>query len=124
MAPEAVSTYVVTFGSSTMFVATMIALIYFTALRRVPELHFREVFPAGIASGFIWTIGYLSALQAIKYLGVGIGSCLLQLCLVEAGAISIFVFHEMTDKIAIGFWSLSVVVLLSGAILLGYAGQA
>lgn len=112
------------FGFTTFFVATMLATLWFLLVKRqVPKFHLAKALPAGLVSGAIWAVANYSAILSCRYLGVGIGGTLTNLCMIVSGVASIFVFKEVTDKVAILWWSLSVLVILFGALLLGYAGS-
>ena len=89
----------------------------------MPEFHFRETYWAGLLSGLIWTVGNTCAFYATEMLGFAIGFPLTQLGLVVAGIISIFIYKEITDRVAIALWSLGVFIVCGGAFLLGYSSQ-
>lgn len=114
--------FVFSFGVGVAIVSPILACLYFLILRQKPEFKLRQVFAAGLGAGALWFVGNVGAILAGQNLGLAIGFPLVQCQLVFSGAIGIFWFRELKDKVAIAFWALSVLVVIAGAFLLAGSG--
>ena len=89
-----------------------------------PALHVRGTLWAGLCSGVVWNLGNVSSLLAMDVFGVpyGIAYPILQCALVVGGIIGIFVFKEVTDRLAILLFFVADALVIAGAVLLGTYG--
>eukprot|EP01119_Soliformovum_irregulare_P018063 TRINITY_DN5475_c0_g1_i1.p1 TRINITY_DN5475_c0_g1~~TRINITY_DN5475_c0_g1_i1.p1 ORF type:complete len:343 (-),score=79.59 TRINITY_DN5475_c0_g1_i1:69-1097(-) len=118
--------YIVSFGIGVMAVTPVCVGLFllgqYCLTKEFPALHFRIAFIPGFISGFIWSLGNWCSVYATIYLGLTIGFPLTQTALVVSGLWGIIVFKEMTGFFPILFWTISVMILLTGAFLLSMYG--
>eukprot|EP00298_Acanthocystis_sp_HF-20_P012939 c20130_g1_i2.p1 GENE.c20130_g1_i2~~c20130_g1_i2.p1 ORF type:complete len:384 (+),score=163.59 c20130_g1_i2:38-1189(+) len=98
-------------------VTPVIFLFYFRFT--IPEMHLKVVLLPGLISGCYWATGNFCSMWATQFLGQTIGFPLTQTCIVINGFWGILYFKEITGTYPIGIFVAAVVVIISGAIMIG-----
>mmetsp|Transcript_26892 Transcript_26892/g.63023 ORF Transcript_26892/g.63023 Transcript_26892/m.63023 type:complete len:437 (-) Transcript_26892:108-1418(-) len=83
----------------------------------LPSMHFATVGPYASLAGFIWSIGNVSSILSVAYLGQGLGYSIIQSQLLIAGLWGVFFYREISPNF-ITKWFLSAFVTLIGILLL------
>lgn len=114
--------YIISFGIGCIIVTPVCAVMYFAAKRTTPDFQFKVAFIPGIITGILWNLGNFFSIYATLYLGLTIGFPLTQLALVVSGLWGLLVFKELHGWKTLTVWTISLLVLLSGAALLSIFG--
>ncbi len=113
--PEA---FLIPFSITSVVISPIFLLIYSLIRRKRPEFYFKDAFFMVFLSGVIWTIGSYCSIYAVIFLGISFGFPLTQTALVVCGVWGIFVFKEIRVKEKIYLWCASLIIILTGVIML------
>ena len=100
--------YSISFGTGALTVNISLWLLRYTynlfslrsfkgAYEKLPPFHFRAMWKSGFLSGFLWSIGSISSIVAVTFLGQGIGYSVIQSSMIISGLWGIFWYQEVTE---------------------------
>jgi len=84
----------------------------------LPSLHLREILFPGVLSGVLWSIGNVSQILSVTFLGESIGMSIVQSQMIVSGLLGIVLFQEIKGVQKIACWVLSATLTLVGIVLL------
>jgi len=85
---------------------------------RLPSLHLNKIFFPGVLSGLLWSIGNVSQILSVTFLGESIGMSIVQSQMIISGLLGIVLFEEIKGAKNIMYWVLSALVTFVGIIFL------
>eukprot|EP00551_Chaetoceros_affinis_P009952 CAMPEP_0203665838 /NCGR_PEP_ID=MMETSP0090-20130426/2987_1 /ASSEMBLY_ACC=CAM_ASM_001088 /TAXON_ID=426623 /ORGANISM="Chaetoceros affinis, Strain CCMP159" /LENGTH=560 /DNA_ID=CAMNT_0050529537 /DNA_START=550 /DNA_END=2232 /DNA_ORIENTATION=- len=86
----------------------------------LPPFHFRIMWRPGGTAGLLWSIGNLSSMISVQYLGEGVGYSLTQASMLVSGIWGIFYFREVVGFGVRMRWFLSALITIGGILLLSF----
>ncbi|GFH59138.1 hypothetical protein CTEN210_15614 [Chaetoceros tenuissimus] len=121
--------YVISFGVGAAIATLLGWLLYFLVnsyktksfhdgYKALPSLHVDKILLPGVLSGTLWSIGNVSQILSVTFLGESIGMSIVQSQMIVSGLLGIILFHEIKGKKDIACWVLSAVVTFMGIVLL------
>jgi hypothetical protein len=118
--------FLFSFGCGVGIVTIVMFPIYFLLKRQWPKMHWKVAPLHGLASGLFWSIGnFCTTYVVLSPLGFTVGYPLVQLSFVIAGICGIVIFREIRNwKVLVQFFAATFLLLVPGAILLGFFGKA
>lgn len=84
----------------------------------LPSLHLSEIFVPGVLSGVLWSIGNVSQILSVTFLGQSIGMSIVQSQMIVSGLLGIVLFQEIKGVKKVVCWVLSATLTLVGIVLL------
>jgi Transmembrane family, TMEM144 of transporters len=126
------ASYLISYCTGSMLVLVIIWVMYFVfllchkkgsfshAMEAFPSFHIKAMWRAGLLSGSLYSIGNLSSILAVTYLGQGVGMSMCQGSLFVSGLWGIFYYGEIKGRKIIIKWFLSAGVAVSGILLLNH----
>ena len=75
------------------------------AWRTLPSLHFNRIGGYALLAGLIWSIGNVTSILSVAWLGQGLGYSLVQSQLIVAGLWAILYYGEIKGRANVGGWS-------------------
>jgi len=90
------------------------------AVSRLPPLHLRRFWLQGSVAGLLWSIGNVSSIMSVKYLGEGVGYSLVQAQMLVAGLWGVIWYREVQGWYAVTGWFLCALTTLCGILLLSH----
>lgn len=123
--------YVVSFavGATTVLIALwMVRIAYNTACQRsfrraieqLPPLHLRVFWKQGILAGLLWSIGNVSSMLSVEYLGEGVGYSIVQAQMLVAGMYGVLLYREVRGWRDVTAWFICALLTLTGILLLSH----
>ena len=91
---------------------------FYNGYKALPSLHVNKILLPGMLSGTLWSIGNVSQILSVTFLGESIGMSIVQSQMIVSGLLGIILFHEIKGKKDIACWVLSAVVTFVGIVLL------
>lgn len=91
---------------------------FYNGYKTLPSLHVNKILLPGMLSGTLWSIGNVSQILSVTFLGESIGMSIVQSQMIVSGLLGIILFHEIKGKKDIACWVLSAVVTFVGIVLL------
>lgn len=85
---------------------------------KLPSLHLKKIFFPGVLSGILWSIGNVSQILSVTFLGQSIGMSIVQSQMIVSGLLGIVLFQEIKGVENIVCWILSAMLTLAGIVLL------
>eukprot|EP00485_Elphidium_margaritaceum_P001020 CAMPEP_0202695112 /NCGR_PEP_ID=MMETSP1385-20130828/8787_1 /ASSEMBLY_ACC=CAM_ASM_000861 /TAXON_ID=933848 /ORGANISM="Elphidium margaritaceum" /LENGTH=311 /DNA_ID=CAMNT_0049351075 /DNA_START=342 /DNA_END=1277 /DNA_ORIENTATION=- len=110
--------YLPSFGAGVLIMLLVNLAIISTRVGEEQEWHFQKCFLPGLASGMVWTMGFLAMLYAELLLSYGLAVPIRECSICLAVLIGVFVFKEVQDSRAILVTLLCVGITLVGVFLL------
>lgn len=86
----------------------------------LPPFHFRVMWKPGGTAGLLWSIGNLSSMISVQYLGEGVGYSLTQASMLVSGVWGIFYFREVEGLSVRVKWFVSALITITGILLLSF----
>mmetsp|Transcript_8026 Transcript_8026/g.14469 ORF Transcript_8026/g.14469 Transcript_8026/m.14469 type:complete len:408 (-) Transcript_8026:896-2119(-) len=86
----------------------------------LPSFHLSVMWAPGSLAGLLWSIGNVSSMLSVQYLGEGVGFSIIQSQMLVAGLWGVFWFREISGVLTISKWFASAFITLVGIILLSY----
>eukprot|EP00978_Attheya_sp_CCMP212_P012253 scaffold30465_cov51-Attheya_sp.AAC.5 len=86
----------------------------------LPSFHLSVMWAPGALAGLLWSIGNVSSMLSVQYLGEGVGFSIIQSQMLVAGLWGVFWFREISGVLTISKWFASAFITLVGIILLSY----
>ncbi len=86
----------------------------------LPPFHFCVMWKPGGTAGLLWSIGNLSSMISVQYLGEGVGYSLTQASMLVSGIWGIFYFREVEGIGVRVKWFVSALITISGILLLSF----
>lgn len=86
----------------------------------LPSFHLNVMWLPGGIAGLLWSLGNISSILAVAYLGEGVGYSIVQSQLLVAGLWGIFWFREIKGIETISKWLLCGCVTVAGILLLSH----
>ena len=115
--------YIVSFAIGVAVVQPVCFILYFRLpLQPLPSLKAATIGLPGIITGIFWAIGNFESTLATLKLGETVGYPLTQTCIVVAGLWGACFFNEIRGTIPMLLFSVSVLIIIGGAVLLGLYG--
>ena len=93
------------------------------AVQALPSLHIRCMWLPGSIAGLLWSLGNLSSILSVEYLGEGVGYSIVQAQMIVAGLWGVLWYKEVGGWQQICAWLTFAVVTLCGILLLSYEHQ-
>ena len=116
--------YIATFATGVAAVQPIFFLLYARVpFRPLPPLLCSELALPGLITGVFWAIGNFESTFATLHLGQAVGYPLTQTCIVVAGLWGALFFGEIRGAPSLLLFSVSVLVIIGGAVLLGMYGK-
>ena len=84
----------------------------------LPSLYLTEIWIPGVLSGVLWSIGNVSQILSVTFLGQSIGMSIVQSQMIVSGLLGIVLFQEIKGVQKIVCWVLSATLTLMGIVLL------
>jgi hypothetical protein len=94
------------------------------ARKSLPSFHVKDLGYPGLLAGCLYSLGNLTSIIAVTYLGQGVGYSFCQTSILVSGLWGIFYFGEVNGREAIFKWFLSACVTIVGILLLSYQHQS
>jgi|AntRauTorckE5430_2_1112549.scaffolds.fasta_scaffold40757_2 glucose uptake protein GlcU len=86
--------------------------------KSLPSLYLDKIILPGALSGVLWSIGNVSQILAVTFLGESIGMSICQSQMIISGLLGIVLFEEIKGRRNISSWVLSALVTFIGIVLL------
>jgi len=84
----------------------------------LPSFYFDKILFQGVLSGALWSVGNVSQILTVTFLGESIGMSIVQSQMIVSGLLGIILFREIKGMKKILCWVLSAVVTFAGIVLL------
>jgi len=91
---------------------------FVSGYKLLPSLYLDKIVMPGVLSGVLWSIGNVSQILAVTFLGESIGVSLCQSQMVISGLLGIVLFQEIKGHKRIVSWVLSAFVTFVGIVFL------
>jgi Transmembrane family, TMEM144 of transporters len=126
------ASFLISYCTGSMLVLVIMWMMYFVhllyqkrgafldAVEAFPSFHIRAMWRAGLLSGGLYSMGNLSSILAVTYLGQGVGMSMCQGSLFVSGLWGIFYYGEIKGRNVIIKWFLSAAVAVAGILLLNH----
>lgn len=88
--------------------------------KSLPSLHLQEILLPGVLSGTLWSVGNVSQILSVTFLGQSIGMSIVQSQMIISGLLGILLFQEIKGVNRIVCWVLSAALTLLGIVLLSH----
>lgn len=122
--PDKSATSLISFGIGAITCNLLILFPYFLIKREFPNFHFKYTVLPGFANGICWSIGMILATYiTMSDLGLTIGYPLCQCAMIVSSLWGILVFKEIRGWKSLLQFSISILILVPGCILLGIFGK-
>jgi len=123
--------YVISFGigASVVTLAVWIGRLFYlfylhrsmkNAFNALPSFHFKVMWKQGFTAGILWSMGNMSSMVSVQYLGEGVGYSITQASMLISGLWGIFYFEEVKNKFLRMKWLLAACVTIAGILFLSY----
>lgn len=123
--------YVVSFsvGATTVLIALWVVRIAYNtacqrscrrAIEQLPPLHLRVFWKQGILAGLLWSIGNVSSMLSVEYLGEGVGYSIVQAQMLVAGMYGVLLYREVRGWRDVTAWFSCALLTLTGILLLSH----
>ena len=124
--------YLISYAGGSLIVNIIIWILYFgyflhqkkgnvdEAFDCLPNWHVEKLWFPGLMAGLLYSLGNLSAIMAVTYLGQGTGFSFCQMLLFVSGLWTVLYFKEIRGTEQISKWFMSAFVAVTGIIWLSY----